>query len=770
MKRKIIRITAAILILTMVLTGCGKKKSEEAQVKSSGMSVANNDKDDKTTDNSEETSTKTEMNTEENNAIKDNESDVSAEETTDEIMVEEDVIEETIDSTGGFNQTDEYLDKIKNDTDDSSYITPTGEDKETEAQKLAKEIVAKIITNDMSEFHKVKAINDYMILNVTYDMENYKNGTIPAESYTAVGAMKNKVAVCSGYARMFKILCETAGLEVTYVSGYATGHHAWNQVKVDGKWYNIDVTWNDPDAEYSEYGHSICGCYEYFLISDEYMNKSHTSYDETYQCNDNLDFKALLEGCPYLEKVEYCEKQSQIDEYVGKMLKNNEFSGEMFVNYTTDAEALIKDALENNNVYHGCNVKFNKKYTLGLSSKKIMYIVYTIQFYSTNENMTASDYLSAVATTYEEAQSALTQAFKEKEKYTTSTGTPYMFCVNEKLVMDKYVISMLQTWAYYDKNVLLEYYGAWEKKADNVYALNMFFAEATKEQVYETAYSTTEFEAMIKRMRDNNVSNLSISLYDNLSLLVGDDYNEKLINFRTTYCDELCKKYCLTACVNQYSSTDYINIKFTHSGHNTEWAQWKNYKEATCSEEGLNVKYCYICGEIAEEEIVPKNDKHTYYWDGNEETRTLKCEKCPYIGVTEVCMDGIWGYFDEAKALEYIEYINERRAATSTVIYDSQGKNPQCVTLPILVVDETLKNLAKRRVIGLIKTDFQELLDNEAYFSDYYYASNNYVQGSSGGENMYKYQYTKIGAVCFCVDRDDSGFNFLEKYVFELAE
>ena len=104
-------------------------------------------------------------------------------------------------------------------------------------EQLGKDIIKKIIKSGMSDFDKVKAINDYMIQNVSYDMDNYLNNSIPYESYTALGAMEKKVAVCAGYARMFKILANCAGLEATYVSGDTPyGGHAWNQVKVDGKW------------------------------------------------------------------------------------------------------------------------------------------------------------------------------------------------------------------------------------------------------------------------------------------------------------------------------------------------------------------------------------------------------------------------------------------------------------------------------------------------------------------------------------------------------
>ncbi|MBQ2244510.1 MAG: hypothetical protein II320_01580 [Oscillospiraceae bacterium] len=59
--------------------------------------------------------------------------------------------------------------------------------------------------------------------------------------------------VCEGYARALKVLCDRLGIGCTLVEGDAkatatgaTQAHMWNYVQVDGGWYAVDVTWNDP--------------------------------------------------------------------------------------------------------------------------------------------------------------------------------------------------------------------------------------------------------------------------------------------------------------------------------------------------------------------------------------------------------------------------------------------------------------------------------------------------------------------------------------------
>ena len=86
------------------------------------------------------------------------------------------------------------------------------------------------------------------------------NGNSDAAAETAwkcVSALNGKSGndgpVCEGYARAFKVLCDRLGIPCVLTEGYAqTGLtakkelHMWNYVKLDGKWYAVDVTWNDP--------------------------------------------------------------------------------------------------------------------------------------------------------------------------------------------------------------------------------------------------------------------------------------------------------------------------------------------------------------------------------------------------------------------------------------------------------------------------------------------------------------------------------------------
>jgi transglutaminase/protease-like cytokinesis protein 3 len=111
-----------------------------------------------------------------------------------------------------------------------------------------------------------------------YDYENYVNDTIPQDSYSPRGVLINKKAVCEGYVAAFKAFMDELNIPCRLVSGEATSNgdftgginHAWNRVEVDGVWYQIDVTWDDPVPDQKGKVR-----YKYFLLSDEEMNRTH---------------------------------------------------------------------------------------------------------------------------------------------------------------------------------------------------------------------------------------------------------------------------------------------------------------------------------------------------------------------------------------------------------------------------------------------------------------------------------------------------------------
>ena len=97
--------------------------------------------------------------------------------------------------------------------------------------------------------------------------------------HDSYGALVNGEAVCDGYALAFFQMAEACDLEVVSVVGKAGGdNHRWNKIKLDGKWYNVDVTWEDPLVEdrstENEYGFNRM-YNRYINTTDEVMARDH---------------------------------------------------------------------------------------------------------------------------------------------------------------------------------------------------------------------------------------------------------------------------------------------------------------------------------------------------------------------------------------------------------------------------------------------------------------------------------------------------------------
>ncbi|MBP3635787.1 MAG: hypothetical protein J6J17_04990 [Bacilli bacterium] len=130
------------------------------------------------------------------------------------------------------------------------------------------DIINKLNINAYSNINdKIKLFHDYLASINKYD-KNKENSTSTYNSDSAVGALFEGYAVCSGYTDAMAIFLNMLNLENVRV---ITDKHAWNAVKIDDIWYHIDLTWDDPITNTNE---DIIQ-HDYFLIStDELLSKN----------------------------------------------------------------------------------------------------------------------------------------------------------------------------------------------------------------------------------------------------------------------------------------------------------------------------------------------------------------------------------------------------------------------------------------------------------------------------------------------------------------
>ena len=112
-----------------------------------------------------------------------------------------------------------------------------------------------------TDYDTIQNVHDYLIENFEYDQKT------SMVNHTDIDGFRDGVMVCSGYSLAAYYLLNSVGISTRVVTGYGgdgTGrdeNHMWNMVQLDGKWYNMDITWDDPGGDGK--------AYTYFLKNDE---------------------------------------------------------------------------------------------------------------------------------------------------------------------------------------------------------------------------------------------------------------------------------------------------------------------------------------------------------------------------------------------------------------------------------------------------------------------------------------------------------------------
>lgn len=200
------------------------------------------------------------------------------------------------------------------------------ENREKAVQSKVKDIISSVIKSNMKDYEKEAALHDYIVNNTKYDIR-FSNGKMPKESYTAYGVLIDGVGVCQGYAQAMDRLLTSCGIENMMVTGEANDGsgwvgHAWNIVKIAGKYYELDTTWDDPITKdgSNKLRHS------YFNVTDEELSKNHKwdrknypACDETAYSFDNLN---LVEKDSNGNTITVVKNYNEFYEAVKKTLVN----------------------------------------------------------------------------------------------------------------------------------------------------------------------------------------------------------------------------------------------------------------------------------------------------------------------------------------------------------------------------------------------------------------------------------------------------------------
>ena len=143
-------------------------------------------------------------------------------------------------------------------------------------------IIWEVTRSGMSNLEKARAVHDWLVKNIRYDTSY--------SSYHIDTLLATRSAVCQGYAEFYAVALSEMGMQARVVTGTAqnssssgTESHAWNAVKMDdGKWYFVDVTWDDPMINgHSNYPDGSNMSMNYFMITNEAISVNHFTSGST---------------------------------------------------------------------------------------------------------------------------------------------------------------------------------------------------------------------------------------------------------------------------------------------------------------------------------------------------------------------------------------------------------------------------------------------------------------------------------------------------------
>jgi transglutaminase/protease-like cytokinesis protein 3 len=157
---------------------------------------------------------------------------------------------------------------------------------------------------------KARAIYRWITDNIAYDCKAYHNPEQRTDDYEDV--LKRRKGVCAGYASLFKVLCDFAGLDCEIVQGYARfsyqgigdthtdPNHAWNAVKIGDRWQLVDVTWGSgyTDEKIRKFHKAYSD--NYFLTDPKLFVLNHFPKDKKWQLLDHPVSQKKFTSYPYI--------------------------------------------------------------------------------------------------------------------------------------------------------------------------------------------------------------------------------------------------------------------------------------------------------------------------------------------------------------------------------------------------------------------------------------------------------------------------------------
>ncbi len=166
-----------------------------------------------------------------------------------------------------------------------------------------------------SDYSKALWLHDWLLEQLDYDNS--------LKWSSAESALTRSSGTCQAYERAYAKLLSAAGIENAETRDTYDGH-TWNAMKLDGKWYQVDCTWDDSSENYYNFNRT----HLYFALSDELMAIAHQGHNNIYTVEGYATPSNSLENNYFVQNG---DAQQWVESYRNRIQenlnnKNTEFS------------------------------------------------------------------------------------------------------------------------------------------------------------------------------------------------------------------------------------------------------------------------------------------------------------------------------------------------------------------------------------------------------------------------------------------------------------
>ena len=160
--------------------------------------------------------------------------------------------------------------------------------REALAKANAKKIVKKLLKPGMNKMTKAYVLANFLIVTNTIQTNQSSNSYKSNYGNEAYAALVMNKAACSGYCKAYSMLCKKAGITVRHVNANSWTHQ-WNEVKIDGKWYQVDTQGGYVGLKASKISKSAKDLYEKMVCKECNMvvplSQQTKHYDDAHDGN-----------------------------------------------------------------------------------------------------------------------------------------------------------------------------------------------------------------------------------------------------------------------------------------------------------------------------------------------------------------------------------------------------------------------------------------------------------------------------------------------------